>query len=571
MFQQVSSLALLAVVSTTAPVHAMQIRGTISGGSRPSAPKTLVLIANPYSAAPADSATVVAIGTAARERLERNVGTNYGIVTRKQMNDALVSYGYSVDAILSPLAVAEMARSLSVRYYVSGTIAKTGGTLSVTARIRGSNLDVGHVVTVSGAVPSEVGTKLADALAPTIKALTDARECYDLSDTKEAKAVESANKAFKTVPNYGLAEYCLAELALKKDSVGAEAMSRLQNTVKSDPFSLVALSSISVIYQKQKDSVKVIETWQHMLRAAPTNKALLESAFKVFVSYNKPDAAMAVADSGISQDPMNPDWYDLRSNVCFAKEDYGCAIAALENVYKVDSTRVDTLFFTKILYAASLKPDTAVYMRYGGLALKKYPDNAGLLEEAAKAYAMAGQSDSAVAITKRLVAIDPSKTGPMLVVVQNLLNAGKAREAIQFAANIKQYGDEDAKNNYVGLMVQQMQKVAATQPADATLLVDMGEAMLSVGSTNQTVLVYTNYFYAVGLQSGLSDLSKASREKKSCDLAREEQTLLNKMEPAVTIAGTSTVAAIADYSKRMLPVIQSEKTAVTQMIGSFCK
>lgn len=570
MFQQVSSLALLAVVATAAPASAMQIRGTISGG-RPQAPKTMVLLANPYSAAPGDSAMVVAIGTVARDRLEKNVGIEYRIVARKEMNDALVSYGYGTDAVLSPLAVSEMARSLSVRYYVSGTISRAGGAVTVTARLRGSNIDVGHVVTVSGQGPAEIGAKLADAIAPTIRALTDSRQCTDLSETKPAKALESATKAFKAVPNFGLAEYCLAEMALKQDSVGAEAMVRLQNTVKGDPFSLVALSNISVIYQKQKDSVRTIETWQQMLRAAPTNKALLEDAFKLFLRYGKPESAMSVADNGIKQDPTNPDWYDLRSNVCFVKEDYACAVSALEQVFAADSTRADSSFFNKILYAASQKPDTVKYLQFSLRAIKRYPENAGLLEEAGKAYAIAGQTDSSVALTKRLILVDPTKTTAVLGVVQQLLNAGKPREAIQFAANIKQNGDEDAKNNFAGLVFQSMQKVVAVKPLDNPLLVEMAEAVLQVGPTNADVILFTNYFYAIGLQPQLSELATTVRAQRSCDLARKEQELLGKLEPAVTLASSSTNAPIAAYAKQLLASVQSEKPAVVQMIGAFCK
>ncbi|MEO5799426.1 MAG: hypothetical protein ABIZ70_09655 [Gemmatimonadales bacterium] len=570
MFQQVSSLVFLAVLTTATPAPAMQIRGTINGG-RPPAPKTLVMIANPYAASPQDSAVSVAIGTAARDRLDKTVGTDYRIITRKEMNDALMTYGYGTDAVLTPLSAGQLARNLGARYYVTASLAKTAGGISITARMIGSNVDVGQVVSVTGAPGADVGNKLGDALTVVIKAIADAKSCSDLAATKPDKAIESANKALKSVPNFGLAEWCLAEMALKKDSVGAEAITHLGNAVKGDPLSLVAMDQMAQIYQKKSDSVKVIETYQSMLRAAPTNKPLLETAFKLFLRYGKPESAMAVAEEGIKQDPANPDWYDLKSNVCFAKEDYGCAITVLEQMFAADSTRADTLFYNKIVYAAMMKPDTAKYVLWGVKATKRFPDNAGLLEEAGKAYAMAGQTDSAIALTKRLVAIDPTKTSSVLGVVQQLLNSGKYREALPFAANIKQNGDEEAKNNYAGLVFQSMQKVVAVKPLDTGLLAEMAESVLSVGPTNPDVLLFTNYFYAIGLQPQLSELATTSRAQKSCELAKKEQELLTKLEPAVTIASGSTNAAIADYAKKLLASVLSEKPAVTQMIGSFCK
>ncbi len=570
MLQQVSSLVVLAVIVTAAPAAANQIRGTIRGGQM-QAPKTLVLIANPYASTPSDSAFTVAVGSSAREKLERSVGAEYGVVTRKQMNDALISFGYSGDAILTPGSAGEMARSMAVRYYVTSTLVKAGGGYSVTARMIGTNLDVGQVVTVTGTTPGELGGKMADGVGPAIRAIADAKLCNENSVTKPAKAAEAAAKAIKAVPNFGLAEYCLAEIALKRDSVGAEAMGHLQNTVKGDPLSLVALSSIAVIYQKKGDSTRTIETFQQMLRAAPTNKPLLERAFKLFLGYGRPEAAMAVADEGIKQDPTNSDWYDLKSNVCFAKEDYACAVTALEQVFAVDSTRADSLFYQKILFAASSKPDTAKYLAYSLRATKRYPDNAGLLEELAKAYSLAGQTDSTVAVTQRLVKVDPTKTDAVLRVVKQLLDAKKPREAIQFAPSIKQYGDEEAKNNFANLALQSMQALAGVKPLDAQLLVDIGEAALSVGPTNPNILLFTNYFYAVGLQPSLSALALSSRAQKSCELAKKEQALLVKLEPAVTLAATSSNAGVAAYAKQLLTSVQTEKPAVVQMIGSFCK
>jgi len=570
MFQQVSSLVLLAVVSAAAPGHAMQIRGTISGG-RPAAPKTLIMIANPYATAAADSALAVAIGTAWRERLDRSVGTEYRIITRREMNDALTTFGYGVDGLLTPLAAGQLARQFTARYYVTATMSKAATGFTITARLIGTNLDVGQVMTVAGVTAPELGGKLADATAPAIRALADAKTCTELSESKPPKAVEAANKAIKSVPNYGLAEYCLAEMALKVDPVGADAMLHLQNTVKGDPFSLAALDQISQIYQKKGDSTKTIETFQQMLRAAPTNKALLEQAFKLFLRYGKPEAAMSVADEGIKQDPANPDWYDLKSNVCLTKEDYPCAVAALEQVFLADSVRADSSFYNKILFAAAQKPDTAKYLSWGLKAVARNPDNPGLLEELAKAYSLVGQTDSTVAVTQRLVKIDPTKTDAVLRVVKQLIDAKKSGEAMQFAPSIKEFGDEDAKNNFANLTLQAMQTAAGVTPRDNALLVQMGEASLSVGPTNPNIIVFTNYFYAVGLQAPLSELANSVRSQKSCELAKKEQELLGKLEPAVTSAATSSNAGVAAYAKQLLASVQSEKPAVSQIIGQLCK
>jgi hypothetical protein len=54
-------------------------------------------------------------------------------------------------------------------------------------------------------------------------------------------------------------------------------------------------------------------------------------------------------------------------------------------------------------------------------------------------------------------------------------------------------------------------------------------------------------------------------------LARQEEALLVKLEPALQAIVGSTNADVATWGKGLLPVIQQERPNVTQMIGQFCK
>ncbi len=55
-----------------------------------------------------------------------------------------------------------------------------------------------------------------------------------------------------------------------------------------------------------------------------------------------------MADEGLKIDPYNADLYDLKSNACLFLSNFKCAVDALETMYATDSTKADTLFFTKI-------------------------------------------------------------------------------------------------------------------------------------------------------------------------------------------------------------------------------
>ncbi len=86
---------------------------------------------------------------------------------------------------------------------------------------------------------------MAQALAPAVKSLPDAKACIDQRTSKPDKATEAANKAIKTLPNHGLAHFCLAQIAMDKKAPRAEVVKHLQASVKGDPLSLPAWTALA--------------------------------------------------------------------------------------------------------------------------------------------------------------------------------------------------------------------------------------------------------------------------------------------------------------------------------------
>ena len=118
-----------------------------------------------------------------------------------------------------------------------------------------------------------------------------------------------------------------------------------------------------------------------------------------------------MADEGLKLDPYNADLYDLKSNACLFLSDFKCAVDALETMYATDSTKADTLFFTKISAAAAEgeKPDTARLLKWSQAGVKKYPDNPTLLGYLNRAYSMSGPVDSVISVTNRIIAKDTTE------------------------------------------------------------------------------------------------------------------------------------------------------------------
>ena len=135
------------------------------------------------------------------------------------MNEALVQWGYPQDAILNNTVSTLFAKQLNARTMVFSVMNREqDGRFSVTTRFAGVNDDAGYVVRQTqsaGETLEDFAKELADQFKDPIRAYKDAKECTTLAQTpdKQRDAVRAAEKALKRVPNQGLAEVCLAEMA----------------------------------------------------------------------------------------------------------------------------------------------------------------------------------------------------------------------------------------------------------------------------------------------------------------------------------------------------------------------
>jgi len=562
-------IALVGVVSAL-PLAAQGIpRGARTQTVNNAAPR--LMVANPFAFAPADSATAVKIGSAAREEMKAVAGKNFNVVEQSQMNDALKQYGYPVDAILSPPLATTLAKNIQARVLMSGTMAKgAGGRPAVTARLIGVNDDAGYVVTLTqapGQSLQDFGKKLARALEPAVKALPDAKACVDLHATKPDKAAEAANKALKTLPNHGLAELCLAQIA-KAQKKPADVVKHLQAAVKGDPLSLPAWTSLAEHYQAANDTANTLVAFKQMLRVAPTNQKLREELFKYFLQSGHPETAREVADEGLKLDPYNADLYDLKSNACLFLSDFKCAVDALETMYTTDSTKADTLFFTKISAAAAEgeKPDTVRLLKWTQVAARKYPDNLTLMGYLNRAYSLSGPVDSVVSVTNRIIAKDTTAVVPALEAAKALGDAKRPKESLPFLEFAIAHGDAHAKENAAALLYTAAAPLLQ-EPQD--LEGAAGLLRLAVKSSNPAGKVYPAANYLLGLATlfQVPKIDPVAEKQKSCDLARQEQALLAASDSALT-AGRPVNPEAVDKN---LGIVKQYNKRVASMLKAYCK
>jgi len=580
--------------AVTAPLAAQGIPRRTGGQSTTVNNAPRFMVANPFAFAPADSAPAVAIGTGMREEMKDVVGRDYTVIEQAQMNDALTQYGYPKDAILSPALAVTLAKNIQARFLVNSTIAKGAKGFTVTARLTGTNDDAGNVVALTqnpGETPEAFGKRLASALEPAVESLDEAKACIEQRQSKPDKAAEAAQKAIKMLPDHGLAHYCLALLAQDKKANRAEIVKELQAASKGDPQSLQVWTALATQYQQANDTTNTLVAFKQMLRVAPTNQKLREELFKYFLQTGHPETALEVADEGLKIDPYNADLYDLKSNACLFLSNFKCAVDALETMYATDSTKADTLFFTKISAAAAEgeKPDTAKLLKWSQAGVKKYPDNPTLLGYLNRAYAMTGPVDSVVSVTNRIIAKDSTAVVPALAAAKALIEApatgapptttptdsGKGaapvathrtKEAVPFLQFAIQHGDPQQKEQAAALLYTGAAPLLQ-QPQDLQGAAEL--LKMAVGTANPSGKVYPAANYLLGLATlfQVPQVDPLAEKGKSCDLAKQEETLLTDAETALNAGQSVNPDAVA----KNLGIIKQYKPRVASMKKAYCK
>src|SRR6476659_3326998 len=570
------SLSRLVVIASffgiaASPLGAQGIpRGARTTQTVANAPR--LMVANPYAYTSADSANAVHLGTATREELKAVVGRDFTVVEQGQMNDALKQYGYPIDAILSPPLATTLAKNIQARVIVTGTLAKANnGRPTVTARLIGVNDDAGNVVTLTqgqGQTPEDFGKQLAKALEPAVKSLPDAKACVDQRTTKADKAKDAAEKAVKALPNHGLAEFCLAQIAVDKKAPRGEVVKHLQASAKGDPLSLPVWTALATQYQQANDTANTLVAFGQMLRVAPGNQKLREELFKYFLQSGHPETALQVADEGLKLDPYNADLYDLKSNACLFLSDFKCAVDALETLYATDSTKADTLFFTKISAAAAEgeKPDTARLLKWSQVGVRKYPDNPTLLGYLNKAYTLTGQTDSVVAVTNRLMAKDTTDVVPALSAAKALIDAKRPKEAVPFLDFAIKHGDPQAKENAAALLYTGAAPLLQ-QPQDLQGAAELLRLAVSAANPAGKGGPAANYLLGLATLFQVPQIDPQAEKGKSCDLAKQEEALLGEAETALTAGRNANPEAV----DKNLGIIKQYKPRVAAMTKAYCK
>ena len=214
---------------------------------------------------------------------------------------------------------------------------------------------------------------------------------------------------------------------------------------------------------------------------------------------------------------------------------------------------------------------------------------------------MTGQVDSVVAVTNRIIAKDTTAVPQALAAAKALINrrpprpvdrlapalrprvrpppadatdatmpaavpTSRAKEALPFLEYAIKYGDPQAKENAAALLYTGGAKLLQ-QPQDLPGAAELLRLAVQNANPSGKVGPAANYLLGLATLFQVPQLDPQAEKQKSCDIAKQMDTLLTESETALT-AGRAVNAEAVDKN---LGIIKQYKPRVASMKKAYCK
>jgi len=394
---------------------------------QPQQPTEKLLVLPLMVKTPADSAFSIAVMDVAREKLGSMAKYKIQVIPKAKLCEALKASDYTCDVLLDETQANQLGRFLSVNAYTSGTLERSGGTITATIRVRdiGSS-GLASLFTVSVSNPgtaASVGEAIAQRLNNLVRAAEQARDCEDQRKKSQfAKALDAARKGLAIEPNLPAAQICIATVYEAQHMPLDSLLAAYQRATKGDSLNATAWENIAHIYQQKGDTLKGIDALIHELSGEPHNTQLRLGIVELLRQQRRYAQAKALLDDGLAKNPNEQRLIDSRQRICIEGELWRCALDGFVQQVKNDSSKAkDSTFLKAALGAAQQVADTQALLSFSRTAVANFPRSAAFWKALGSAYDLRGQKDSSVWAYKQSLKIDPSDVKGSLLVARGIV------------------------------------------------------------------------------------------------------------------------------------------------------
>jgi tetratricopeptide (TPR) repeat protein len=555
---QLAGLVAASVIGTSAPAVAQ------SGGGRAVEPDARILVATFRST---DRGLGVQGADAIRSRVSQEVPQRQLLVIRKEdINGTLAASGYAADSALSPSDMKELAKLMRADEILDGTVTKTADGVRVDARLL-----LARDVALAQPLPPATARNVGEAARAISRDLKEARKqlaankrCENhLRERQYDQAIAASREGTAAYPQATLTRLCLVS-ALREQKTQPDAIITAANEVLAiDPNSRIALGILYEAQTGKGDNDGAMATLTRMLRADPTNPQLRQQVAIEFAK-REPARALPILQPLVEENPGDVEMIKLLWAVQLRAQQYKGAIATGENLARLDTSVVDTLWFTRMIaaYSADSQPQRAVEI--AGRQVQRYPRSAAAHAVFGQTLRRAGQLPQAAQHYEQAVRLDP-KVEPgylALVVTQCELNQPDAAFASSDAA-VKSGLDKATIGNALMGCAAPAMRAAQDQKTRASW-----QRAYDISNRIDQVAPSANSKFFVGVSSfqvGLDALQNLNKSK-SC----AEAELIETMWAAAQIAMPQGASVDRNAAGQIMGVIQQYSPNVAQAKKSLC-
>jgi len=277
--------------------------------------KLLVLA---LTAAPADSATSIALADALRDRIAQLAKYKVLVITKAKLCEALTASGFPCDVLLDEQQARQLARFLSVSAYLTGSLTRRDATLTANVRvidISSSGMAAGFSIANPGTIPA-FAEAIAQRLNTIIRTSEQVRQCTTSRQSGAfARALSAAQKALVIDPTSAGANLCVATVYEAQRMPPDSIIAASTRALKGDPCNSTAWENIARGWQQKGDSLKSIDAFIEQLACEPRNSNRRMQIAQLLRQMKQFPRAVELLDAGLKLVPGDQQMLDLKVRI----------------------------------------------------------------------------------------------------------------------------------------------------------------------------------------------------------------------------------------------------------------
>lgn len=369
--------------------------------------KLLVLA---MTAAPADSATSIALADALRDRITSLAKYKVLVITKAKLCEALTASGFPCDVLLDDQQARQLSRFLSVSAYTTGSLTRRDATLTANVRvidISSSGMPASFSIPSPGTTPA-FAEAIAQRLNTIIRASEQVRECTTNRQRGAfPRALAAAAKAIVSDPTSAGANLCIATVYEAQRMPVDSIIAASTRALKGDPCNSTAWENIARGWQQKNDTLKSIDAFIQQLECEPKNSSRRMAIAQLLRQMKEFQRAIDLLDTGLKLQAGDQQMLDLKVRIAIEGSLWKSAVGGLiEQVGHDSSLAKDTTWLNTAIGAAQSAPDTQALLRFTEVAVRNFPNSIRFLKARGGAFEMAGMVDSAVYIYKKTLGLE---------------------------------------------------------------------------------------------------------------------------------------------------------------------